>query len=231
MEFGRKMKPVLTIEKLKKAAKAFCELESTIQNKELYRKSNGKAIGTYVEKKFHSYLKDRYIYEKGSSSKGIDIPEEHLITDIKVTSKVKPQSSCPFTSAEQKIFGLGYNLLIFVYDKVDDDDTATSKLSFEDCTFLDKEKTADYETTSQLRKMLKAGTTKDDIVAYLHDKKIPTDEQEFTLNAIADRVLNETPQQGHLTVSNALQWRLHYSQVVKAGNDIEGITKIVDKVE
>jgi len=40
--------------------------------------------------------------------------------DIKVTSIRQPQSSCPFKSARQKIYGLGYSLLVFVYDKHDE---------------------------------------------------------------------------------------------------------------
>ena len=33
----------------------------------------------------------------------------------------QPQSSCPFQSARRKIYRLGYHLLIFVYDKSDND--------------------------------------------------------------------------------------------------------------
>ena len=49
---------------------------------------------------------------------GIDAPE--LDVDIKVTSIKQPQSSCPFKSARPKRYGLGYNLLVFVYEKSDD---------------------------------------------------------------------------------------------------------------
>ena len=52
---------------------------------------------------------------KDSSARGIDFPE--LLIDMKVTSIRQPQSSCPFKSAKQKIFGLGYSLIIFVYEK------------------------------------------------------------------------------------------------------------------
>jgi len=45
--------------------------------------------------------------------------------DIKVTSIRQPQSSCPFKSARQKIYGLGYSLIVFVYDKKDDPATKT----------------------------------------------------------------------------------------------------------
>ena len=114
------MSPKLTIDKLKEAAKASCMNESKYKNKDLFGVTDGKAVGTYIEHKFQKYLDEHYIYEKGSSAKGIDLPGKDIYTDIKVTSIKQPQSSCPFKDAKQKIFGLGYNLLIFVYDKTDD---------------------------------------------------------------------------------------------------------------
>jgi hypothetical protein len=42
---------------------------------------------------------------------------------MKTTSIKQPQSSCPFKSANQKIYGLGYALLVFVYEKTDNDKT------------------------------------------------------------------------------------------------------------
>jgi hypothetical protein len=62
---------------------------------------------------------EKHTVKVGSSALGIDLPSEDILTDIKVTSVKQPQSSCPFRDAKQKIFGLGYNLLIFVYDKKD----------------------------------------------------------------------------------------------------------------
>ena len=50
------MNPDLTIETLKKAAKEFCDIESTYQNKDLYGVTDGKAVGTYIEHKFQKYL-------------------------------------------------------------------------------------------------------------------------------------------------------------------------------
>jgi hypothetical protein len=55
---------------------------------------------------------------------------------MKVTRVTQPQSSCPFKSARQKIYGLGYALLVFVYDKVDDLDTQTGGLHILHTTFL-----------------------------------------------------------------------------------------------
>jgi hypothetical protein len=63
-----------------------------------------------LNKSFKSTFENKYEVTVGSSAKGIDLPSEDILTDIKVTSNKQPQSSCPFKDAKQKIFGLGYNL-------------------------------------------------------------------------------------------------------------------------
>ncbi len=107
----------LTQESLGNEAAIFSALESQHQEASLYGVTDGKAIGTYLEQKFKLYLKEKYDFVEGNAASGIDFPE--LLVDIKVTSTKQPQSSCPFKSARQKIFGLGYSLIIFVYEKLD----------------------------------------------------------------------------------------------------------------
>lgn len=218
-------KKKLTIEKLIEEAKDFCVEQSKFQHKELYGVTDGKAVGTLIEQKFQKYLNERYEVTIGSSAKGIDLPSDDIHTDIKVTSIKQPQSSCPFKDAKQKIFGLGYNLLVFVYDKADDPNTKTATLNFVSCSFVHKERTADYTTSFRLREMVKDGANEADIVAYLQDKNIPADE--ITLNQIAEQIIQTPPEQGYLTISNALQWRLQYQRIVALANDIPGIEKIV----
>lgn len=218
-------KKKLTIEKLIEESQIFCVEQSKIKHRELFGVTDGKAVGTLIEHKFQSHLNEKYEVLVGSSAKGIDLPSDDIQTDIKVTSIKQPQSSCPFKDAKQKIFGLGYNLLVFVYDKTDDTTTQTAILNFVSCSFVHKERTADYTTTYRLREMIKDGANEADIVAYLQDKNIPADE--ITLVKIAEQVLQTPPEQGYLTISNAWQWRLQYQRIVTLTNDIQGIEKIV----
>ena len=220
---GQKEK--LTIEKLIEEAQLFCVEQSKFQHKELYGVTDGKAVGTLIEHKFQSHLNEKYEVLVGSSAKGIDLPSDDIQTDIKVTSIKQPQSSCPFKDAKQKIFGLGYNLLVFVYDKTDDPTSETAILNFVSCSFVHKERTADYTTSFRLREMVKDGANEADIIAYLQDKNIPADE--ITLAKVAEQILQSTPEQGYLTISNALQWRLQYQRIVTLVDDIQGIEKIV----
>ncbi|CAM3218649.1 restriction endonuclease [Streptobacillus ratti] len=219
------MKNRLSIELLKEEAKNFCEKQSKINHKLLIGITDGKAVGTYVEHLFKDELNKKYNLEMGNSSKGIDFPEENINTDIKVTSIKQPQSSCPFRSARQKIFGLGYNLLIFVYEKIDIENTC--KLNFLFCSFIEKDKTSDYTITKRLIEMKKDGANKEDIIGYLYDKNIPGDETIY--NDLATEILSSHLQQGYLTISNALQWRLQYGRVIQLDNKIKGITNYVWK--
>lgn len=213
------MKPVLTINELIKSARNFCEIESKKNHAELIGVTDGKKVGTYVEHKFQYFLQSQYTVEVGSSAKGIDLPGADIQTDIKVTSITQPQSSCPFKNARQKIFGLGYNLLVFVYDKQDTNTSCT--LHFTHCTFIDKERTADFTITMRLREMVHDGANKEDIIGFLQDKNVPGDE--IIYNEIAEEILDYLPEQGYLTISNALQWRLQYARVITLDNHVDGI--------
>ena len=86
----------LTIEKLIEESVNFCKTESTKNHWELVGLTDGKNVGTYIERKFKKYLEDKYEFTIGSSAKGIDLPDPHINTDIKVTSIKRPQSSSPF---------------------------------------------------------------------------------------------------------------------------------------
>ena len=212
------MKQKLTINALVKEAKIFCEQESKFDNRDLFGITDGKAVGTFIEHKFQDYLSSNYEYLIGSSANGIDMPSEDLNTDIKVTPIKQPQSSCPFRNAKQKIYGLGYNLLVLVYDKNDDPTRKMSRLNFVSCSFIDKNRTADYQVTRTIRQMLENNANADDIIAYLTDRNLPTDE-----------ILRNKPEQGYLTISNALQWRLQYGRIVELTENVNGIIRIISK--
>ncbi|MBQ7280979.1 MAG: restriction endonuclease [Bacteroidales bacterium] len=206
-----------------KSAKAFCKQENGKYRKELFGVTDGKAVGTFVEHLFQDYLSKNYTLEVGSSANGLDLPSVN--TDIKVTSIKQPQSSCPFKDSKQKIYGLGYNLIVFVYKKIDDTKHKKGMLEFVSCTYIDKSRTADYQTTSGLRQIIDNNGNADDIFAFLNDHKIPADE--ITLMNMAKDILKHPPIVGYLTISNALQWRLQYGRIVSLNKTIEGIFPIV----
>jgi len=215
------MKKPLSEADLISAAGAFCSAQHTYA--ELLGVTDGKAVGTFVEIKFRSWLEALYSVPAGNAALGLDLPS--LETDIKATSIRQPQSSCPFRSARQKIYGLGYNLLLFVYEKHDDPQNRTATLTFVRCAFIDKGRTADYQTTRGITEILQRDGNRDDILAFLADRNLPGDE--IIYNALADEIIQTPPVLGFLTISNALQWRLQYSRVVNLTEAVPGIVKIL----
>jgi hypothetical protein len=193
----------LTIELLQTEANKFAIAESSYDEPSLFGVTDGKAVGTYLEHKFQKYLHENHVYIEGSSAKGIDFPE--LGVDLKVTSIKQPQSSCPFKHAKQKIYGLGYALLVFVYEKIDNN----------------KQK---FQTTSGLRKIIENNGNQDDIIAFFEERLLPVDD--IQAQELAEEILQKPPELGYLTISNALQWRLQYSRVIQEAGKIEGINKV-----
>ena len=214
--------PPLTIANLKEEARAFAVAESLHAEASLFGVTDGKAVGTYLEHKFQTELLSRYAYPRGSSAKGIDFPG--LDVDIKVTSIRQPQSSCPFKSARQKIYGIGYSLLVFVYEKSDDTAARVARLDILHTIFIEKERTADYQTTSGLIRLLENQANRDDVLAFFAERMLPLDE--IAAGVLADEVLSAPPQLGYLTISNALQWRLQYSRAIEKAGAIEGLLRL-----
>ncbi|MGH2461705.1 MAG: restriction endonuclease [Chloroflexota bacterium] len=215
------MKPSLTRDDLIRLAKDFCREQH--HERELFGVTDGKAVGTFIEHRFKEALASLYSAEIGNSAVGIDLPS--IETDIKVTSARQPQSSSPFRSARQKVYGLGYNLLVFVYEKNDVPAERAAILTFLDCVFIDKSRTADYQTTRGLLETLQRDGNRDDIIAFLEDRNLPADE--MTIADLADEVIQFPPLLGYLTISNALQWRLQYGRVINLSHPVDGIVKIV----
>lgn len=214
----------LTEKTLIESAKIFCDTYSTRGIKELFGVTDGKAVGTYIEHLFKEFLSENYSFDTGNSARGIDLP--CVQTDIKVTSFRQPQSSSPFKDTKQKIYGLGYSLLIFVYNKTDDPISEYAVLDFVSCSFVKADRTADYTLTALINKHIEIGANVEDMMGLFKDKNLPGDD--ITYTQLAEEVLNNPPKQGYLTISNALQWRLQYQRIVNLPkNSVEGVIKIV----
>jgi hypothetical protein len=213
----------LTIKILKKEATAFAQIETKHEEASIYGSTDGKAVGTYLEHKFQSYLEEKYSFTRGSSANGIDFPS--LEVDIKVTSITQPQSSCPFKSARQKIYGLGYSLLVFVYKKEDNHKTKKARLNILHTIFVDEKRTADFQLTTAINSILNNRGNKDDLLSLFADKNLPVDD--IAANDLADEILKNKPIIGYLTISNALQWRLQYTRIIEFASKVKGIYKLV----
>lgn len=214
--------PPLTVQVLQTEATAFAALESIHGEPTLFGVDNGKTIGTYLDQKFQNSLLERYDYPRGNAAKGIDLPG--LNVDIKVTSIRQPQSSCPFRSARQKIYGLGYSLLVFVYEKHDDPASATARLNILHTIFIQAGRTADFQTSSGILRLLENQANREDILAFFEERMLPVDE--ITAGQLADEVMRQPPEVGCLTISNALQWRLQYSRAIEQAGAHSGILRL-----
>ncbi|MGD0520038.1 MAG: hypothetical protein ABSA48_02170 [Terracidiphilus sp.] len=217
------MKPDLTIEILLGEAAFFSAAESAHEEPALFGVTDGKAVGTYLEHKFVDYLREKYSLDGGNSASGIDIPSVNV--DIKATSVNQPQSACPYKSARQKIYGLGYGLIVFVYEKFDDGTRQTGRLDIKHAIFIEQARTADYQTTRGLREILERDANTEDLIAFMQERNLPIDDIEA--QNIAELLLRQKPEQGYLTISNALQWRLQYGRAIQQAGLVDGILRVM----
>lgn len=212
----------LTIDALCTQAHTFATQLNQRAIPELFGTTDGKAVGTYLERSFKAYLHEQYDFAHGNAASGIDFPG--IGVDIKTTSSRQPQSSCPFSSARQKVYGLGYGLLIFVYDKQDDAAARSATLHITNTIFVQAQHTADFQTTRGLRQILDNEGNADDLVAFLQEKHLSLDD--IGLRALAEEIMRQPPEQGWLTISNVLQWRLQYSRAIEKAGSTQGLRLI-----
>jgi len=90
--------------------------------------------------------------------------------------------------------------------------------------FVSKERTGDFQTTTGLRRIIENEGNKDDIMAFIEERRLPVDEIEASV--LANEILANPPEVGYLTISNALQWRLQYGRVIEKAGSVVGIERL-----
>ena len=207
----------------KAAAAEFAESLRGTPIRELFGTTDGKALGSWIEANFNTFLAERHAYNPGNAARGIDFPE--LEVDLKATFITQPQSSCPFRDASQKVFGLGYDLLVFTYEKHDTHETQSAEIDVRHALFIDRSRTGDYQTTRGILEILDRSGNRDDLVAFMEDRNLPLDE--VGRAALAERILSDPPTQGYITISNALQWRLQYNHAITNAGGVDGVQNLL----
>jgi len=117
-------------------------------------------------------------------------------------------------------------LLVFEYEKNDDPGSRAAQLRLLNVIFIERERTADYQTTIGILGILQRNGNLDDVVAFLEERNLPLDD--LGRRTLAERILNELPKLGYLTISNALQWRLQYTRAISFAvrGDTEGVENL-----
>jgi len=203
--------PKLTIETLKREAQTFSRAESRHKEKSLFGITDSKEVDMYLEHKFKEHLRNKYDFEGGNSTSGIDFPD--LQVDIRFTDIYQPYSSYPFKSVWQKIYGLGCSLLWFMYEKTDNTKSRSATMNILHTLFMNHDRTADYQTTKGLISILENEGNKEDLMAFMFDLFLLTDESEA--NELANEILANPPKLGYVRISNALSRQMQYLKAIE----------------
>lgn len=107
---------------------------------------------------------------------------------------------------------------------MDDTESQTAQLQMQHVVFIEQGYTADFQTTTSIRQILESGGNQDDLVAFMYDRYLPVDD--IQAQRLAEEILQNPPQIGYLTISNALQWRLQYRRAIDKAGDVTGVQRI-----
>lgn len=163
-----------------------------------------KLTGTTIEEQLHTMLEERCDHIRGNAAKGLDLPT--ISYDIKVTHINKPQSSAAYSSAAEKVYGLGYGILLLTYE------LKAGKLHFLDPVLIRRGETADFRMTRELRAMHVAHVPQAVYTAYLRGSGLAF--QGGELEALGKRLRGEKPPLGQLGLTYTPQWRVRYGRVL-----------------
>ena len=153
---------VLSVSELESQSRHFVESLSSVLIGEDWTSLDGKTIGTGVELLFKDFLVSRgFHFVSGNAASGLDFPE--LLVDVKVSRDKKPQHSCPFRSIEQKVYGLGYGLLLFTYGR----EPGENGIRMKKVRYIPREETSDRRVTTRLHALLSSGADFRDIQMFL----------------------------------------------------------------
>ena len=90
--------------------------------------------------------------------------------------------------------------------------------------YIEEARTADYQTTRGILQILENDGDEDDLTAFFYERNLPIDD--ISAQNLAREILESPPEQGFLTIPNALQWRLQYSRVIQEANHVRGIIRV-----
>lgn len=208
---------------LVRAAQRFCLGAEEEGHKEIFGAVSCHVVNSFVERCFLEHLSDYYNLDVGFSPLNVALPS--INTEIRTAPVDRPDTFCPYISSRQKIYGLGYNLLLMLYVKTDDNAAREGHFAIKSCEYVSAERTADHMTTKILHEILLGGGNQDDVFAFLSDwmQGVPIER----LKELAAEIIQTPPTIGFLTISQSRQWRLQASHVIGECAGVEGLTHIV----
>lgn len=204
---------------------AFCadiETRTVPENKS----GTSKQIGTYFEKELRNWFEEKHgLVSEGSVAEDLDLPAFNL--DVKTTSNRQPQSSSTFDDPGERIIGVDYNILLFVYDKQSVD--GGNQFNIVSCAYIPKERASDYRKSENAKKLVA-----DYREGKLSESELREQLEDLTgIGAISDEKFEEIkenpPEKGAITITPAMQWRFNYNKMVK--DDVpEGTDRIYGSI-
>ena len=218
------MKEKLTTPLLIQCARDFSIRQSSDYRAELFGQKNKKVLSTTVEQDFCEFLKARVDLDYRKSIVGLTLPAVH--TDVKVVHALRRRSALRERDQHNLVYGLGHNLLIFIFEEEDFSALRKAKLRINHCIHVDASRTADYRTTSGLLQLLHDGGNTDDIADFLlHERHLDLSPQD--LASLAADIVASPPLVGYLDITNTPPWRISYDTLLSLEGDLPGVTSII----
>ena len=181
---------------------------------------------------FYTYLGDRYVFTLAPGGEGGDIDFPELGVEIKVLTRGGVEALHPQTNAEQRVYGLDADLLLFILPEswaggAPAPDTPSEAIRV---MFISREYTGDHNVTLEIAHILEdpsigdPDVRRDELAQYLK-KALRIQLRQSRL--LAERLQARQPKIGVISLRAQSHWRVGFSSVLSQARSLVGSRGVV----
>jgi hypothetical protein len=181
--------------------------------------------------KFCANLGERYVFTQAPAGEGGGIYLPELGVEIKILAKVWFETLHPHTNAEQRVYGLDDDLLLFVLPESWEDGAPAPNAPPEAMRvmYIAREYTGDYDVTQEIADILDHPGIRDpelrrDVLVWYLKKALSIQLQQSRL--LAERVQARRPKIGAISLRPRSYWRAGFSRVLNQAEALPGVEEL-----
>ncbi|XHR27377.1 MAG: hypothetical protein ACFUZC_15690 [Chthoniobacteraceae bacterium] len=212
----------ITCDQLKTEAAAFAQAHTRHSEPALVG-LDFPVVEAYYLLRFKRELARRYELPEDPEEDGIAFPD--IKVDVKFVNDRLNDSFCPMISRLQKVKGLGYDVLLFVYHQESDFAAGTVWLEIRRAIWVENYRTADWYATTSLLDCLAKKPLMEDLLSLFDDFPFMLHPGEAW--KLAEDSLKKPPQQGYAAIGRASLWHIRWGRVISEAGKVDGIQLLV----
>lgn len=222
-----KQLPRLTREQLKIEAAAFAKAHARHSEPALLG-LDYPVVEPYYLHRFKTKLAKRYQLPEAKPDDEIMFPDitfPDIKVDVKFINDLLNDSYHMMLSPTQMFYGMGYDVLLFVYHQQSDFAAGTAWLNIQKAVWAEDYRTADWLSTVSLLKCLSEKSDMETLLSFFESMHFPIHPGEVW--KLAEYAPKNPPKQGYASISRAMKSHVRWGKVIREAGKVDGILRLM----